>query len=287
LFSKIGYNVSGSARTDSWNSDPERDGTHIGYVAPASYTVGGANAHGDIGSNGVLEAGAYDSRYVHGTATPNANATLPSITYNPPTMTSEVSMTGDRTITGIGNDAGTTTTKAGNIYRISSIAQGNNKTLTIAGSGTVVIYVDGAFEIGSINFAPTSTAKLVIFQNSADGGRCSFNGSSSIGDPTDPSRFIFATASSSTMGLNGRSTFSGVVLAPYASMRFNGNSNFLGSFVASNFSGNVNGSFNFHYDEGLAGLSWAQTLIDTRSATYSYDLAPIAWNVRSIGYNSP
>ena len=287
LFSKIGYQMGGNSRTDSWNSDPERDGTHIGYVAPTSYTVGGANAHGDIGSNGVLGSGAYDTSKVHGTATPNASATLPSITYNPPTtMASEASMTGDRTIIGLGNDFGTTTTRAANIYRISSVNQSNRKTLTIAGSGTVVIYVDGAFNIGSINFAPASTAKLVIFQNNIAGDRSSFNGQSTIGDPTDPSRFIFATASSSSMGVNGGAQFSGVVLAPYASMRFNGNSNFFGSFVASDFSGNVNGTFNFHYDEGLAGLSWAQTLINTRSTTYSYDLAPTAWNVRSIGYGS-
>ena len=291
LFSKAGYQMGGNSRTDSWNSDPELDGTHIGYVAPASYTVGGANAHGDIGSNGVLGTGAYDTSRVHGTATPNANSTLPSITYNPPTMASEAPMTGDRTITGLGNDPSTTTTKAGNIYRISSIAQANNKTLTIAGSGTVVIYVDGSFNVGSINFAPASTAKLVIFQNSVSGSGCSFNGSATIGDPTDPSRFIFATAFSGTgsnqMSLNGGAQFSGVILAPYAGMRFNGNSNFFGSFVASDFSGNVNGSFSFHYDEGLAGLSWAQTLVNIRNTTYSYDFAPTAWNIRSIGYGSP
>ncbi len=291
LFSKSGYQMGGNSKTDSWNSDPELDGTHIGYVAPASYTVGGANSHGDIGSNGVLGTGAYDTSHIHGTATPSANATLPSITYNPPTMASEASLTGDRTITGIGNDAGTTTTKAGNIYRITSINQSNNKTLTIAGSGTVVIYVDGGFNIGSINFAPASTAKLVIFQNNAAGSGCSFNGRASIGDPTDPSRFIFATAFSGTgtseMSLNGSAGFSGVILAPYAGIRMNGNSEFYGSFVASDFSGNVNGNFGFHYDEGLAGLSWAQTLINTRNTTYSYALAPTAWNVRSIGYNSP
>ena len=291
LFSKIGYQMGGNSRTDSWNSDPELDGTHIGYVAPASYTVGGANSHGDIGSNGVLGTGAYDTSHVHGTATPSANATLPSITYNPPTMASEASMTGSRTIIGLGNDLGTTTTKAANIYRISSINQSNNKTLTIAGSGTVVIYVDGAFNIGSINFAPASTAKLVIFQNDAAGRGCSFNGSASIGDPTDPSRFIFATAFSGTgsneLSLNGSAGFSGVVLAPYAGIRMNGTSEFYGSFVASDFSGNVNGNFGFHYDEGLAGLSWAQTLTNTRSTTYSYDLAPTAWNIRSIGYSSP
>jgi hypothetical protein len=283
LFSKSGYQVGGNSKTDSWNSDPELDGTHVAYVAPASYTVGGANAHGDIGSNGVLGTGAYDTSKVHGTATPSANATLPTITYNPPTMASAASITGNATINGSG--AGNT------VYRYSSINQSNNKALTITGTGTVVIFVDGVFNVGDITFSPTSTAKLVIYQNNVAGSGCSFNSQNTIGDPKDPSRFIFATAFSGTgsneIKLNGGAKFSGVVLAPYAGIKFNGNSDFYGSFVASDFSSNVNGNFSFHYDEGLAGLSWAQTLANTTSVTYQYDFTPTAWNILSIGYGSP
>jgi hypothetical protein len=286
LFSTNGFNVSGAADTDSWNSDPDKDGIHTAYVAPASYTVGGANAHGDIGSNGVLGSGAYDTSKVHGTATPNANATLPAVTYNPPSSgyTSLATITGNTSIAGSGTGS--------TIYRIPSINQSNNKALTITGSGTVVIYVDGVFNVGDINFQAGSTAKLVIYQNDVSGGGCSFNSQNTIGDPKDPSRFIFATAFSGTgsneMKLNGGASFSGVVLAPNAGIKFNGNSDFYGSFVAKDFSGTVNGNFSFHYDEGLAGLSWGTVMTTTTTTTPTLSmLSPTAWNVRSIGYGSP
>lgn len=293
LFSINGYDFKGTARTDSWKSDSNGDGiADTPYVAPASYTVGGPNSNGDVGSNGVLGSGAYDTSKIHGKATATAGATLPSVTYNPPTTgyTSLASITNNATVTGSGT--------GNTIYRIPSINQGNNKSLTISGSGTVVIYVDGVFNVGDVKFATGSTAKLVIYQNDVSGKGCSFNSQNTVGDPNDPSRFMFITAFSGTganeMSLNGGAKFSAVVLAPNAGIKFNGNSDFYGSFVAKDFSGAVNGTFSFHYDESLAGKSYGTIMKDiTTSTTTTVTtpvlsmLAPTSWNVKNIGYRNP
>lgn len=293
LFSINGYDFKGTATTDSWKSDSNGDGiADTPYVAPASYTVGGPNSNGDVGSNGVLGSGAYDTSKVHGQATANAGATLPSVTYNPPT-------TGYTSLTSITNNATVTGSGTGNtVYRIPSINQGNNKSLTISGTGTVVIYVDGVFNVGDVKFAAGSTAKLVIYQNDVSGKGCSFNSQNTVGDPNDPSRFMFITAFSGTgsneLSLNGGAKFSAVVLAPNAGIKFNGNSDFYGSFVAKDFSGAINGTFKFHYDESLAGKSYGTIMKDITTTTTSTTttpvlsmLAPTSWNVTNIGYGKP
>jgi len=293
MFSINGYDFKGAATTDSWKSDSNGDGVaDTPYTRPATYTVGGANSNGDVGSNGVLGSGAYDTSKVHGQATPNANATLPNVTYSPPTsgFTSMGSITGNTTLTGSG--AGNT------VFRTPSVAHKNNNRLTISGSGTVVLYVDGAFNVGDVTFAAGSTAKLVIYQNDIAGKGASFNAQNTVGDPANPSRFLFVTAFSGTganeMSLNGGAKFSAVVLAPNAGMKFNGGSDFYGSFVGKDFSGAVNGNFSFHYDESLAGLSWGSIMKDTTTTTTTTTttptlsmLAPTAWNVRTVGYNDP
>jgi hypothetical protein len=293
LFAINGYDFKGTATTDSWKSDSNGDGiADTPYVKPASYTVGGPNSNGDVGSNGVLGAGAYDTSKVHGEATANAGAALPSVAYNPPASgyTSLSTITNNATITG--TSTGTT------IYRVPSINQGNNRSLTITGSGTVVIYVDGVFNVGDVKFAAGSTAKLVIYQNDVSGKGCSFNSQNIVGDPNDPSRFLFVTAFSGTgsneMKLNGGAKFSAVVLAPNAGIKFNGNSDFYGSFVARDFSGAVNGTFSFHYDESLAGKSWGTIMTEVTTTTTTTVttpvlsmLAPTAWNVQTVGYGSP
>jgi hypothetical protein len=293
LFSINGYDFKGTATTDSWKSDKNGDGVaDTPYTKPASYTVGGPNSHGDVGSNGVLGSGAYDTSKVHGTATPTANASLPNVTYAPPTTgyTALGSIAANATLTGSGS--GTT------VFRTPSVAHKNKNSLTIDGSGTVVLYVDGAFNVGDVVFKAGSTAKLVIYQNDIAGKGCSFNAQSTVGDPNNPSRFLFVTAFSGTganeMSLNGGAKFSAVVLAPNAGMKMNGGADFYGSFVAKDFSGAINGNYSFHYDESLAGLSWGTIMKDitttstttTTTPTLSM-LAPTAWNVRSVGYNDP
>ena len=290
LFSLNGYDFKGTATTDSWKSDANGDGMVDGpYTAPtAADFAAGKRKQGDIGSNGVLGTGAYDTTKVHGTATPNANAALPTVTYAPPTtgVSSIAAITTNQTLTGTGT--GTTA------YRTASVAHKNSDTLTIAGSGTVVLYVDGAFNVGNVVFAAGSTAKVVIYQNDIAGKGCSFNSNNNIGDPNDPKRLMLVTAFSgigqNELSLNGGANFSAVVLAPNAGIKFNGNSNFYGAFVAKDFSGAVNGTFSFHYDESLAGLSYGTILktVYTDTPVLSLDkLAPIAWNIRSVGYNDP
>lgn len=289
LFSVNGYDFKGTAETDSWKSDSDGNGiADTPYKRPASYTVGGPNSNGDVGSNGVLGSGAYDTSKVHGEATANAGATLPNVTYIPPTTgyTALSSITNNATISGSG--AGTT------VYRVPSIDQGNNKSLTISGTGTVVIYVDGVFNVGDVKFAAGSTAKLIIYQNDVSGRGCSFNAQNTVGDPNDPGRFLFVSAFSGTgsneMKLNGGANFSAVVLAPNAGIKFNGGSNFFGSFVGKDFSGAINGTFNFHYDESLAGKSWGTIMTEITTETkvpVLETMSPITWNVRSLAYGTP
>jgi hypothetical protein len=289
LFAINGFDFSGTATTDSWRSDANGDGiADTPYVTPSSYTRGGPNTNGDVGSNGALGSGAYDWSKVRGTPTANANAQFPSVAYNPPTsgVTSLAAITNNATITGSGT--GTTT------FRVPSINQGNNKSLTISGTGTVVVYVDGVFNVGDVNFAAGSTANLIIYQNDIAGKGASFNSQNTIGDPNDPKRFMYITAFSGTgsneIKLNGGAKFSAVVLAPYAGIKFNGNSDFYGAFVAKDFSGAVNGNFSFHYDESLAGLSWGKITTYVPGPTGPSSLSsldPIAWNVINLGYNTP
>lgn len=288
LFSLNGFDFKGTATTDSWKSDSNGDGVaDTPYTTPASYTKGGPNSHGDVGSNGVLGSGAYDFNKVHGDATANANAGLPNVTYAPPTTgyTDVGTISTNTTLNGSG---GTT------IYRATAVQHKNRNTMTIDGSGTVVLYVDGAFNVGDVKFAAGSTAKLIVYQNDIGGKGASFNAQNTIGDPNDPSRFLYVTAFSGTganeMSLNGGATFSGVVLAPYAGIKFNGGSSFFGSFVSKDFSGAINGNFSFHYDESLAGLSWGSVMEDVTTEVDVYDtpiMSPIAWNIKSVGYNDP
>lgn len=259
LFAQNGYDFKGTADTDSWQSDKDGDGIHeTPYVAPPSYgAVGGVNTSGDVGSNGTLGAGAYDTAQVHGTPTANAGYTLPTVTYSPPAIAVGAKVSGDVTYAG----SGVGTTKE---IRIAEIAHKNTDTVTISGDGTVKIYVDGAFNVGNIVFAPGSTAKLEIYQNAASGKGCSFNSKNTIGDPQDPSRFLFVTAFTGTgsneMSLNGGASFSGLVVAPYAGIKFNGGSDFYGSFIGKDFSGAVNGNFSFHYDISLAKVPFGTTV---------------------------
>lgn len=271
LFAIEGYDFSGNATTDSWNSDSNGDGVvDTPYVQPASYTVGGPNSHGDIGSNGVLGPGCYDTNKVHGQATANANVPVPTVVYTPPATgyTDLPVIAGNLTIAGTGT--GSTT------YRTPSVAQKNKHALTVSGTGTVVLYVDGAFHVGDVVFSAGSTAKLIVHQNDVSGKGCSFNAKNMVGDPNDPGRFLFVTAFSGTgsneLSLNGGAQFGGVVLAPYAGIKFNGNSDLYGSFFAKNFSGVVNGNFKFHYDEALAGFAWGEEAQSSPVATATYVL---------------
>jgi hypothetical protein len=146
--------------------------------------------------------------------------------------------------------------------------QGNGDVITIAGSGTIRIYVDGQINLQNLVFAPGSTATVQIVQNSynvTNANRTNLGGSTtSIGDPNNPRRMILmsnytggsSVSTGGEMQLNGGAMFSGIVYAPYAGMALNGTADFYGSITAGNYSGTVNGSFNFHYDESLATVSF-------------------------------
>jgi hypothetical protein len=138
LFAENGFDMKGTAETDSWNSDSNGDGiADTPYKKPLTYTIGGGpgtNSNGDIGSNQTLGAGAYDTSKVHGKATANAKEPTINFTYDPPTSgyISVPALSANQTLTG-------SAAKPETIFRTSSGDLKFSNSLTIDGSGTVVL----------------------------------------------------------------------------------------------------------------------------------------------------
>lgn len=226
----------------------------FGVDRDASNLNGYAYNDGDISSNGLVTANTPSN--VHGDIYPYANQPLPVITYNPPaSATSIPAISGNFSYTH--NGSGIVN------IRTPQINQGNNQALTINGNnnGTVRLWVNGQMEITDLNFVAGSNVKVEIYQDNyaITNNRSSIGkAQSAFGDPADPARVLIFTNYSGTgtkeLGLNGGTSFSAVMYAPYAGIKLNGGSDFFGSIVTRDMSGTVNGNFAFHYDEALANL---------------------------------
>jgi hypothetical protein len=253
MYAISSYDVGGSAGTDSWN------GTAV-------YTGNGISTHhGDTKSGGtVTQSG---SSTIDGVIKSNFKLPMPTINYNPSQQANANNL-------GAVNAA--TTLAGGTDYRMSSV--GSNAALTVNGSGSVTVYVDGPVDLHSIRFAPGSTASLVIIQNNYNSAlgatTIDLTGNASVGDiaqvgngnhatytsENDPTvgpnsqRLQFYSGSSGSMTLNGTGQFAGVVYAPNMTINMNGTFQFFGSMVADSFGGKVNGTFNFHYDDRLGNM---------------------------------
>lgn len=207
---------------------------------------------GDISSNGLVTANSPTN--VHGDIYPFANQPLPVVAYNPPASASAIGI--------INGNYSYTNIVGGTVnLRTPRIAQGNNQAITIGGTGTVRLWVDGQMELTNLNFAPGSTVKVEIYQDNyaiTNNGSSIGKAQSAFGDASDPARVLIFTNYSGTgtkeLGLNGGTSFSAVMYAPYAGIKLNGGSDFFGSIVTRDMSGTVNGNFSFHYDEALANL---------------------------------
>jgi hypothetical protein len=225
--------------TDSWSS------------TAGAYPAGGAGSQGDISSAGTITS-SQGSPSVQGQIIQHDDKSLPVFTYNPP-----IPLSSGNALSGSQNwspsPAGTTLN-----LRYPSVSMGNNQTITISGSGTVNLYVDGPLNVNSIAYAAGSTANLVIYQNDYSLGGASsfkFNGNATMGDPAHPNRLLLISNYTGSMGLNGGANFYGVIFAPFADIAMNGNFGMFGAVVADGFSGKINGNFHEHYDTTLGSMN--------------------------------
>lgn len=69
--------------------------------------------------------------------------------------------------------------------------------------------------------------------------------------------------------MNGGSTFTGYLYAPYADITLNGNSDIIGAMVGDTFQ--INGNMDFHYDENLGGPQDGSSIYRT---VYWHEVAP-------------
>ncbi|MDA3959882.1 MAG: hypothetical protein PF961_03760 [Planctomycetota bacterium] len=273
-----GYDFTGSAGADSWNSN---DTT----TWPNGYVAGGASGgFGDLASEGDISEGNgtfFDHVY------DNRELPLPFFDY-------ESQKAGAGSLTPIGDGAGlvsntyvgsmpsnTLTLSAGS-YSCTAIDLGNQHYIEV--TGAVEIYVDK-----HIVFAPKSGdvvikytgGTLKLYQGDYTGTESSFDNNGGIlGDATpvggnnwssvkaNPQNLIVFTEYKGTMQMNGNGLTAAVFFAPEATIKFNGTFDFFGSVIAKRFDskvgnsddpGKVNGSFTFHYDENLKDLDLGLT----------------------------
>lgn len=249
LFSKNGFEVLGNAKTDSWDS---RQG---------AYSTATAGNHGDIASQGSISV--LKANNIRGNILPFLTFPIPMLRF-------------DRSLPYSGGVLWGSHTLGEGTYRFRAINIQEPQQLTI--TGKVTIYVDGPVNIsGGKKYNPlvfaTPEARLTIIQDHFNPNDPEWsniensieivNGNESVGCPSNPERFIYASAYKGDLTFNGNGKFGGVLLMPNATAKLNGTFDFFGAFVADTFGsknggnddfGKVNGSFFFHYDEALGQL---------------------------------
>ncbi len=254
MFAHNGFDFQGNAKTDSWDSK-------IGPYDPVVH-----NSNGKIGSEGDIYVQKPDNIGGEQNINDFINFPLPPVEF-------DASLAHETPSILSGN-----VTLAGGTYRYEAVNLQEPDQLTL--TGAVTIYVDGPVAIsGGKNANPivygNTSAKLTIIQNDyipadhpewsgIDNSLDTVNGHEAIGNPADPSKFVYISAYKGELTFNGNGLFGGVLYMPNATMKFNGTFDFYGSVIADTFAskpltgadeqGKVNGTFSFHYDENLANL---------------------------------
>jgi hypothetical protein len=257
MFAKNGYDFSGSAMTDSYDS------TNGPYAIPPDQDW--LNSNGDIASQGSavdLNGG------VHGEVKSGVDLFMPAFEYDPPAGT--VTVVSGAGATGI--TVGYTFTVPGT-FRTGSLVLNGGDVLRIEGGGTVKLYVDSVITLngGEIQF-DSDESRLEIYQNDYVGDTSSIrlNGTTDIGTivpvaggattgPCAPSQLLWVSNCTEDIDLNGTASINAAIMAPNATFRLNGTFDFFGAIIARAFGdatdqGLVNGNFKFHYDESLSGF---------------------------------
>lgn len=271
LVAKDSITFSGTNVTiDSWNSDPNGDGS---LIVPYSGSV--ANDAGSIGSVNVTSTIAVNNADVWGTAAvggssvsaigvgPNGRVGpygTSSGTLDPGSVSTDftanledVSMpSGGTTISAISN---TTTVTAGT-WRIPSITLNGSKTVTFTGDVTVIITAgvgtDGIKLTGNGELILATGATLKIYAESD----IKIAGNGLTNPNSQPASFQLWGTSTSAIAqdvqIAGNGALTGIAYAPNADLTINGNGDVSGSFIAKTI--RATGNANFHYDESLGAL---------------------------------
>ena len=243
LYAYDSYDVSGTANTDSWDSQ-----------APAAIPYAPTrNTHnGDVESGGQLNV--RGSGNVDGTPRSDVPLPISDLVFNPPSDANRTAIV-------------TTSTKS---YSAAPLASGNylvsalritsdTSQVTFADASTVTIYVDGPIEL-SANWPISPRCTVTLYQNDfsgADAMNVNLNNRTSIGCPTNPGAFRWVSMSPCTIqNFNGGSSVGGVFFWPYATIKnMNGNAEFYGSMICKSLTDRMNGGYSFHYDDSLARVS--------------------------------
>jgi hypothetical protein len=147
----------------------------------------------------------------------------------------------------LGALTGTVTLNSG-IYHCSTATLTN---LTI--NGTVVIFVEGAFDVKTKLTIP-KTSFLTVHQNdfSEFYPKTNLNGNMFANSKDYPQNFLWLTAYKGEITFNGNAVLGGMIMAPYAEFKLNGTFDMHGSIFTKTFGPLVNGNFKFTYDTELS-----------------------------------
>lgn len=268
LVAKDSITFSGNnATVDSWNSDPNGDGSVI-----VPYSGGVANDAGSIGSVDVTSTISVNNADIWGTAAvggsslsaigvgPNGRVGpfgTPARTLDPNSVSTDFTAnlepvtapSGGTAIAAINN----TTNLGGGTWRIPSISLSGPKQLNITGDVIIVITAgagtSGISIAGNAGINLAAGASLTIYTE-AD---VSIAGNGLLNPNARPQTFqLWGTSTSGIaqdIKIAGNGTLSGLCYAPNADLTINGNGDVCGSFVADTIK--VTGNAAFHYDESL------------------------------------
>lgn len=295
LVAKDSIQFSGNnASVDSWNSDPNGDGSVI-----VPYSSGVANDAGSIGSIDVTSTISVSNADIWGTAAvggsslsaigvgPNGRVGpygTSSGTLDPASVSTDFTAnledvtapTSGTTLSAINSSV----SFSGGTWRIPSITLNAFEQMNVTGNVTIVITgaagTSGISITGHAGINLASGATLKIYAE-AD---IDIEGNGLLNPNSQPSSFQLWGTSTSTIAqdvkIAGNGTLSGLCYAPNADLSINGNGDVCGSFVANTI--RVTGNAAFHYDESLEhfdtgnpyGISkWRELTSAASRATYS------------------
>lgn len=299
----------GHPSADSWDSDPENDGTHVAYSAAlrtANAVV--ASVSGNIGlASGEVwgytktgEFGSSTGGSVHplGTSTDDPtrrtndfNATFPNPTVPTPATYNTVSsnVTSSKTFPG-GTDVAITVGGVLTYYYVFNpgigISLAGPDTLSIQAGKNVVFLLNnhsGAECIsitGNSGFDVNAGSSLNVYTN----GNVKIAGKGMANDNNNPASTMFwgTHTSSQTIDISGNGQLTAVVYAPNAIVDLNGGGTsglMCGAVVGKTIT--MNGGTEFHYDDALSRLTtgnpygiskWRELQSATERSTYAAQL---------------
>ncbi|MBW7894169.1 MAG: hypothetical protein H3C27_03575 [Opitutaceae bacterium] len=272
LVAKDSITFSGNnASVDSWNSDPNGDGSVI-----VPYSSGVANDAGSIGSVNVTSTISVNNADIWGTAAvggssisaigvgPNGRVGpfgTTSGTLDPNSVSTDFTANLEDVTAPTGataytpSDISATTTITSGVYSLNSISLSGSNKLTISGDVTLVLSsttIDNIAITGNASIELNAGASLIIYA----AGNVNIAGKGLLNPNTQPKSFqLWGTGTSAInqdIKIAGQGTLMGICYAPNADLTIVGNGHVCGSFVAETIK--IAGNAAFHYDESLANL---------------------------------